>query len=62
MSGLRPLDDRAVDGHVRGDRVLGISLLEDETCWLLAPTSLARVEEDAPRSQAQAAAARFERG
>ena len=34
---LRPLDDRAVDGHLRGDHVLGIyPLLEDETCRLLA--------------------------
>jgi superfamily II DNA or RNA helicase len=34
---LRPMDDRAVDGHLRGDHVLGIyPLLEDETCWLLA--------------------------
>ena len=34
---LRRLDDRVVDGHLRGHHVLGLyPLLEDETCWLLA--------------------------
>jgi hypothetical protein len=34
---FRPLTDEVVRGHLVGDHTIGIySLLQDETCWLLA--------------------------
>ena len=37
VKALLPLDDEAIQSHLRGHRVVGIyPLLDDETCWFLA--------------------------